>query len=123
MLKLLSSRLPGEGKSSWNRISLVNTARPQECASLRGPGLNLITQPTNDPQMASEHDSGSGKGQRVRKRVSNLKKEGGLCLKGLALWSLAFRGSEVRDQSGGWEWENEGMVVVSVYADMILFAC
>lgn len=63
MLKLLSSRLPGEGKSSWNRISLVNTARPQECASLRGPGLNLITQPTNDPQMASEHDSGSGKGQ------------------------------------------------------------
>lgn len=45
----------GKGKSSWNRISMVNTGRPQECESLLGRNLHVITPPTNDPQMASKH--------------------------------------------------------------------
>ena len=38
-----------------NRISMVNTGRPQECESSLGHNLNVIAQPTNDPQMASKH--------------------------------------------------------------------
>lgn len=45
----------GKGKSSWNRISTVNTGRPQACESLLDHSLNAITPPTNDHQMASKH--------------------------------------------------------------------
>lgn len=45
----------GKGKSSWNRISMVNTGRPQERESSLGHSLNVIAQQTNDPQMASKH--------------------------------------------------------------------
>lgn len=38
----------GKGKSIWNRVSLVNTSRPQECESLLGHSLNVIAQPTHD---------------------------------------------------------------------------
>lgn len=55
MVTWLSSSCLGKGKSSWNRVSLVNIRRPQECESSLGYSLNVIAQPTHDPQLASEH--------------------------------------------------------------------
>lgn len=43
---------PGEGKSSWRRLSLVNTRRPQECESSLGRTLTVKAQPTHDPPLA-----------------------------------------------------------------------
>lgn len=96
----------GKGKSSWNQIPMVNTGRPQKPESSQGHILCMITQPGNDPQMASQHWS-----QGRREEMPSLG-ECGPCpsgkgtrrewLEGVPFWVPTLRGETSQEEGTEW---------------------